>query len=133
MGPLDPNRDGGRPWTRRSFLQVGYSGLLGMGLPGLLAARSASANGLGSTKAGRAKSVIVILLSGGIGQHDSFDMKPEAPDGIRGEFKPIATSVPGVHDLRAPADARRAGWKNWRSSGRCRTPRGITSSRSITS
>jgi hypothetical protein len=40
--------------------------------------------------------VIVILLSGGLGQHDSFDMKPEAPDGIRGEFKPIATSVPGI-------------------------------------
>jgi hypothetical protein len=40
--------------------------------------------------------VIVILLSGGLGQHDSFDMKPEAPDGIRGEFKPIDTAVPGI-------------------------------------
>jgi hypothetical protein len=40
--------------------------------------------------------VIVILLSGGLGQHDSFDMKPEAPEGIRGEFKPIDTAVPGV-------------------------------------
>jgi Protein of unknown function (DUF1501) len=96
MGPLDPNREGGsRPWTRRSFLQVGYSGLLGMGLPGLLAARGVAANAAGA-KVGRAKSVIVILLSGGIGQHDSFDMKPEAPDGIRGEFKPIDTAVPGI-------------------------------------
>ena len=40
--------------------------------------------------------MIVILLSGGLGQHDSFDMKPEAPDGMRGEFKPIATAVPGI-------------------------------------
>ena len=40
--------------------------------------------------------MIVILLSGGLGQHDSFDMKPEAPEGIRGEFKPIDTAVPGI-------------------------------------
>ncbi len=78
---------------RRSFLQVGYSSLLGLGLPRLLAAREAAAAG-GTT--GRARSVIVILLSGGLGQHDSFDMKPEAPAGIRGEFKPIETSVAGI-------------------------------------
>jgi hypothetical protein len=59
----------------------------------LLAGRAAAAPG---SRAGRAKSVIVILLSGGLGQHDSFDMKPEAPDGIRGEFRPIATSLPGL-------------------------------------
>lgn len=79
--------------TRRGFVQAG-SGLLGMSLPGLLAARKASA-AAGST--GRAKSVIVILLSGGLGQHDSFDMKPDATDAIRGEFNPIQTAVPGVH------------------------------------
>ena len=78
---------------RRSFLQVGYSGLLGMSLPGVLAGKAAVA---ASPTTGRAKSVIVILLSGGLGQHDSFDMKPEAPDGIRGEFKPIDTAVPGI-------------------------------------
>jgi hypothetical protein len=92
MGLLDPNRGGGLS-TRRAFLQVGYSGLLGLGLPGLLAARAAAANGVGPA---RARSVIVILLSGGLGQHDSFDMKPEAPDGIRGEFQPIDTTVPGI-------------------------------------
>jgi len=96
MSPLDPTSNGGiSPWNRRQFLQVGYSGLLGMSLPGLLAARGASASTAGR-RVGQAKSVIVILLSGGIGQHDSFDMKPEAPDGIRGEFKPISTSVPGI-------------------------------------
>lgn len=83
----------GASMTRRGFIQVGYSGLLGMGLPGLLAGRSAMAS---PGRTGRARSVIVILLSGGLGQHDSFDMKPEAPDGIRGEFQPIATSVPGI-------------------------------------
>jgi Protein of unknown function (DUF1501) len=77
--------------TRRRFVQVGYSGLLGIGLPGLLAGRSVA-----SAPSGRAKSVIVILLSGGLGQHDSYDMKPDAPDGIRGEFKPIETAVPGI-------------------------------------
>ncbi len=90
--------------SRRKFLQVGYSGLLGMSLPGLLAARATSALASSSTGApasvapgiGRAKSVIVILLSGGIGQHDSFDLKPEAPEAIRGEFKPIDTAAPGL-------------------------------------
>ena len=80
--------------SRRQFLQVGYSGLVGLGLPGLLAARKAVAGTTQTT--GRARSVIVILLSGGLGQHDSFDMKPEAPDGMRGEFKPIDTAVPGI-------------------------------------
>lgn len=65
-----------------------------MGLPGLLAARGSAA--ADRRAAGRARSVIVILLSGGLGQHDSFDTKPEAPDKIRGEFKPIGTAVPGV-------------------------------------
>ena len=78
------------PLHRRKFLQVGYSGLLGMGLPGLLAGRTATA---ATASTGRAKSVIVILLSGGLGQHDSFDMKPEAPESIRGEFKPWKRTV----------------------------------------
>lgn len=44
----------------------------------------------------RSKSVIYIFLSGGLGQHDSFDMKPEAPANIRGEFQPIDTRTPGL-------------------------------------
>ena len=88
--------------TRRGFLQVGYSGLLGLTLPGLLAARARTAAAhtdapaVGLPGAGRARSVIVILLSGGLGQHDSFDLKPDAPEAIRGEFKPIATAAPGL-------------------------------------
>jgi hypothetical protein len=49
-------------------------------------------NGAGSSH----KSVIMIYLAGGPAHQDTFDLKPEAPDGIRGEFKPIATRVPGV-------------------------------------
>jgi hypothetical protein len=44
----------------------------------------------------RAKAVIYIFLSGGLGQHDSFDLKPDAPAEIRGEFSPIATQTPGI-------------------------------------
>src|SRR5262249_44003112 len=44
----------------------------------------------------RAKSFIYIFLSGGLAQHDSFDMKPDAPDAIRGEFNPAATRTPGI-------------------------------------
>lgn len=94
--------------TRRGFVQVGCSGLLGLGLPGLLAGRCASAAGGGAT--GRARSVIVILLSGGLGQHDSFDMKPEAPEKFRGEFKPIDTAIPGIQFCEhLPGLAARAG------------------------
>ncbi|MGP0066329.1 MAG: DUF1501 domain-containing protein [Isosphaeraceae bacterium] len=95
MRQPDPTCGGRGAMKRRQFLQVGYSGLLGMGLPGLLAARGAGAASAGNST-GRAKSVIVILLSGGLGQHDSFDMKPEAPEAMRGEFKPIDTAVPGI-------------------------------------
>ena len=126
MSPKGTARSAGGAMSRRAFLQVGYSGLLGLGLPGLLAAGEAA-----GARPGRAKSVIVILLSGGLGQHDSFDMKPEAPDGIRGEFKPIDTAVPGHPGLRAPARAWRRGPTGWRSSGRWRIPRGTTCWRSI--
>ena len=44
----------------------------------------------------KARSVIYIFLSGGLAQHESFDLKPEAPDTIRGEFKPIDTRTPGI-------------------------------------
>lgn len=88
------DKTGSRP-SRREFLQVGYSGFLGMTLPGLLTGRAATAAS-GTAQVGRAKSVIFILLSGGLGHHDSWDMKPDGPEAIRGEFKPIQTNVPGI-------------------------------------
>ncbi|MCR9294301.1 MAG: DUF1501 domain-containing protein, partial [bacterium] len=51
----------------------------------------------GTQPSGKAKSCIFIFLSGGLSQHDSFDMKPEAPDNIRGEFQPRPTKTPGLH------------------------------------
>ena len=78
---------------RREFLQVGFSGFLGLGLPELLA-RQAIASNPGT--APRAKSMILVFLTGGLGHLDSFDLKPDAPEGIRGEFQSIATKVEGV-------------------------------------
>src|SRR5262245_45692695 len=87
-------------FVRREFIQVGFSGLLGLSLSDLFA-RGALAGGgvLGRRSNGvqpRAKSVILVFLTGGLSHLDSFDMKPDAPDGIRGEFKPIKTAVPGI-------------------------------------
>src|SRR5690349_1919114 len=93
MGARESGRTSGVAGSRRAVGRGGYSGLLGLGLPGLLSARRAAA--AGATR-GRVRSVMVILLSGGLGQHDSFDMKPEAPEAMRGEFRSIDTVVPGI-------------------------------------
>jgi len=79
---------------RREFLQVGASSLLGVGLPALLAGRAISASPQAET--GKSRSVILVLLTGGMSQLDTLDMKPDAPSEIRGEFSPIATAVPGI-------------------------------------
>ena len=76
--------------TRRTALQAGAVGLLGLGTNHLAALRAAAPT------AHPARTVIYIFLSGGLAQQDSFDLKPDAPDNIRGEFKPIATRTPGV-------------------------------------
>ncbi len=83
----------GRGMVRREFLQVGFSGFLGMSLSSLLARRAAAGV---PNAGGRAKSVLLVFLTGAPSQHDTFDMKPGAPEGIRSEYKPIATSVPGI-------------------------------------
>jgi len=80
-------------FTRRSVLQAGGIGLMGLGTSELSALRSMAA----PEAVPRAKSVIFIFLTGGISQHDSLDPKPQAPETIRGEFRPIATRTPGVH------------------------------------
>src|SRR5262245_39835742 len=83
--------------VRREFLQVGFSGFLGMGLPGLHAGQTKAATVAGRRLARpRAKSMVLVFLTGGLSHIDSFDMKPDAPDGIRGEFKPIDTKTPGI-------------------------------------
>src|SRR5262245_2634027 len=80
-------------FTRRTLLQAGTIGLLGLGVNHLAALRA----GAGSTApAVKARTAIYIFLSGGLSQLDSFDLKPDAPADIRGEFKPIATRTPGI-------------------------------------
>jgi uncharacterized protein (DUF1501 family) len=76
--------------TRREWLQVGYSGLLGIGLSSLLAQRGQA------TPARTPRSVIIVFLTGAPSHLDTFDPKPDAPAEIRGEFRPIATRVPGL-------------------------------------
>ena len=85
--------------SRREFLKLGGLAMGGLSLPGLLQAEAQAreAGPTGAHVAGAShKSVIMIYLTGGPAHQDTFDLKPEAPDGIRGEFKPIATRLPGV-------------------------------------
>lgn len=83
--------------TRRQLMQVGSLTLGGLSLPQLLQARDLAQPLPVSDKAfGRAKNVIFLYLAGGPPQHETFDPKPDAPDGIRGAFKPISTNVPGI-------------------------------------
>ncbi|HZZ80507.1 MAG TPA: DUF1501 domain-containing protein [Gemmataceae bacterium] len=80
--------------NRRTFLRAGALTPLGLGLAQSLAWRSAAQASAG--RGGRAKACILLYMTGGPSQHETFDPKPDAPDGIRGEFSPIATSVPGI-------------------------------------
>jgi hypothetical protein len=79
--------------TRRNALQIGGAGLLGLNLPRLFAAEDKRA---ASAPPVRAKSVIFLFQFGGPSHIDMFDMKPDAPDGIRGPYKPIASVSPEI-------------------------------------
>src|SRR5438309_1164271 len=82
---------------RRDFLSVGSAGILGLTLPGILAAEAkAAANKDDSLSKRKARSVILVWLAGGPATIDMWDNKPEAPEGIRGEFKSIDTNVAGI-------------------------------------
>jgi hypothetical protein len=78
--------------SRRDFLRVGSLGAAGLTLPALLQGRAAAGPGL----TGKAKSCILLYMSGGPPQMDTFDLKPDAPPEVRGELKPIATNVSGI-------------------------------------
>src|SRR5205823_11327892 len=77
--------------TRREWLRLG--GLAGLGLA---ASPCAAASAPKAPGFGRAKSVLLLYASGGQSQIDTWDMKPDAPEEIRGAFRPIATTVPGT-------------------------------------
>src|SRR5437763_1370765 len=76
--------------SRRRLLQVGGASLLGLSLPRLLGAEA------GRTTAARADACIIVFLNGGPSHLDMWDLKPDAPAEVRGPFKSIATSLPGV-------------------------------------
>ncbi len=78
-------------YSRRRALQVGGLGLAGLSLPSLLRAEST-----GDLIAPRADACIILFLNGGPSHLDMWDLKPQAPDGVRGEFQGIASSLPGV-------------------------------------
>ena len=77
-------------FTRRNFLRIGSLAMGGLALPKFLQADSLSGNSRSR------KSVIMIFLAGGPPHQDMWDLKPDAPSEVRGEFKPIATNVDGL-------------------------------------
>src|SRR4051794_19661063 len=76
--------------SRRDLLRLGSLALGGLSMPQLLRAESTA----GISRSHRA--VIMVFLAGGPPHQDMFDLKPNAPDGIRGEYRPIATNLPGL-------------------------------------
>jgi len=86
--------------SRREWLRVGGIGAASLGLPQLLQARAQASPGsqLDATLPGfgKAKACIVLFLTGGPPQHETWDPKPDAPAEIRGPYRPIATATPGL-------------------------------------
>jgi hypothetical protein len=93
MSQLPPLQGVNSPlfWPRRTLLQAGASGLLG-----LTGRRVWGAGETGGIGRARAKSVVFLYQFGGPSHVDTFDLKPQAPAGIRSLYSPIATSLPGV-------------------------------------
>jgi uncharacterized protein (DUF1501 family) len=81
---------------RRDFLKIGAGGLLGLSLSQLLRLEARAATKRASDSKRRANAVIQLWLAGGPATIDMWDLKPNAPDGIRGTFKPIVTKVDGI-------------------------------------
>ena len=82
--------------NRRNFLRVGGLTSLGLSQPLLFQSRAAAGDSAALAQGRRAKSVILVYLGGGLSHHDSFDLKPEASEEIRGKYKPIASNVAGI-------------------------------------
>jgi len=81
---------------RRDFLKIGVAGALGLSLPQLLQLEAQAARKEGGSGKRKAEAVIMVWLAGGPATIDMWDLRPDAPDGIRGEFKPIETSAKGI-------------------------------------
>jgi len=84
------------PMSRRSLLQIGGLACLGLEFVGIFRGAAAFAAAPRQAAKARLRSCILIFCDGGPSHIDTFDMKPDAPAEARGEFRPIATSVPGL-------------------------------------
>jgi hypothetical protein len=95
---------------RRNFLQIGAAGALGLTLPGILASEAKAKERDAAGGKAKAKSVILVWLAGGPATIDMWDNKPDAPEGIRGEFKSISTKANGIQFAETlPKMAEQAG------------------------
>lgn len=92
--------------SRREWLRIGGLGALGLSLADLPASRALSAAApraklagqpASDSSFGRAKSCILLFMFGAPAHQDTWDLKPEAPREMRGEFQPIASNIPGIH------------------------------------
>src|SRR5687767_510990 len=83
--------------TRRELLRVGGLAFGGLTLADVLRGQAHAGAQTTGAPTTRPKSVIMIWMRGGPSHIDSYDMKPDAPAEIRGEFSPVATNVPGIH------------------------------------
>jgi len=87
--------------SRRKAMQIGALGTLGFGLPQMLAskamAKPSQTSDYESKTFGKAKRVILLFMWGGPAHQDTWDLKPNGPVELRGEFLPIGTNVPGIH------------------------------------
>ena len=81
--------------ARRDFIQLGVGGVLGLGMGDLVRLRADAARAVGKASPNDVNCILV-WLDGGPTHYETFDPKPDAPSGVRGEFKPIPTTVPGV-------------------------------------
>ena len=94
---------------RRDFLQLGIGAVLGLGFSDILRLRAnAASSPLASKSAGKQVNCILIWLDGGPSHYETFDPKPDAPSEIRGEFKAIPTSVPGIQFCEAVPNLAKA-------------------------
>ena len=81
--------------ARRDFIQLGVGGVLGLGMGDLVRLRADAARAVGKASPDDVNCILV-WLDGGPTHYETFDPKPDAPSGVRGEFKPIPTTVSGV-------------------------------------
>jgi len=93
--PACPNFRRARSFDRRALLRAGSLSLLGLGLDQLVGAPSRALASEGPAF-GKAKACILLFMWGGPAHQDTWDMKPDQPENIRGAFQPISTKVPGI-------------------------------------